>query len=306
MPRREVELLGCKWLTVVDFGEPDRSLDKRLAFATMLSWFAIIFDVLNLILDAIFIRKLFNLRADNLNEDIEDSTVFEDFSPKIIVEEFSPEFMLCVTVSSSATALIFGPLLLKIIERKDPLRFDLARVEMVNELRNSYYSYWAFVEMSAFLLENAGTIYIYYLGNNTFDRSNFFDIANVATSVSSGILSSIIMCWTLLGFANAGDSSCSTFFFWLNCLGFGTVVLAGYIAYYALFCLLGSDCDEGTCLIVFNTSFVVGALIQCTVITGVPFFLVFSKCCVYRQTSMGLMPEGRLPLANGNGNGNNY
>jgi hypothetical protein len=321
--RRKLKFLRINW-SVVDFvdsndntddGEDDlngKGLVKVILTLTIISYIVKAFDIVNLVLDAIFVKKLFDM--DNLSEEIKG--VYNDINDdganteNDIQEDSEIEtykfMMLVATVVSCATSMVFGPIVLKLIERYDPNRFDLTQVDMVIALRNSYYAHWAYIETSTFLFEDATAIYIYYMHEELLEDADFVDVANVATSLFNGVITSCILCYTLTSFYRETEECMQ-----VAIMGVVYVGLSLFPIYLAICCLLGvrssklmgstddSDVEYsyGPIFLPLALSYGFGFLMQLRIFCSIPAFACFPSCCVKWPTSEGFILEGGLPLA---------
>lgn len=193
--------------------------------------------------------------------------------------------------------------------RPEPLWPDTSFI--ITTLRSSYHAHWAFIEVSPFLVEDVTTIYLYYTVEETFDSSDFLSIANIITSLFSGLMASLVMLLSLaMFFSGTVCESCSDLVGGVM-LAILPTAISLYCVFLASFCVLGNECelpednrsaslayDFGSYAdFLYGVSLLVGALLQFYVITGVPSFRCCSSCCVYWPTPAGLRAEGTIPLA---------
>jgi hypothetical protein len=317
--RRKLKFLGFYW-NVVDFvdndnaniedNEIEKGIMKVTLTLTIISYIIKAFDIVNLVFDGIFVTKLFSTDlADEIKQVYNDAYNSATDTDNVEEEsEIAPYkfLMLVATIASCATSMVFGPIVLKLIERYDPNRFDLTQVDMVTALRNSYYAHWAYIETSTFLLEDATTIYIYYLHEELIENADFADVANITTSLLSGVISSIILCYTLASLFREAKE-----FIQVTIMGIVYVALSLFPIFLGISCLLGirsnkllgstdSSADEdsfGPIFLPFGLTFGLGLLIQLRIFLSVPAFGCCPSCCVKWPTSEGFIREGGLPLA---------
>ena len=322
--RRKIDLFNREWWVVdfVDKNQPnspmDDTINKMLVLSTIASYVITVVDILNFILDSFLIKKLF----DKLGEDTDqndkdyDEGVNENEGEESydFFEEDSAVLLLITTVSSFLTTMVFGKLLLMLIERYDPNRYDLTQVDMVTAFRNSYYAHWAFIEVSAFLVEDVATLCIYYNLEGSIEELNFLDVANIAVSLFTGIVTSLVMFYALVSFQADAPLSGSDALSILI-LAITPTVIALYAVFLGGFTLLGNTCTEpapeesaslacemaDASWMVLIASVVLGMLLQFVVFTGVFSFALCPCCCVYWPTPGGLVLQCRLPLAQTNG-----
>jgi hypothetical protein len=318
--RKQVKFLGIKW-SIVDFADSSttqhedngngKGLDKVLLTLTIVSYIMKAIDFVNLVLDAIFVKKLFDLDlgdqlqgVPNDDYDGENSDVQEDSG----LAAFK-YMLLMATFTSFMTTMVFGPLVLKLIESYDPNRFDLTQVDMVTSLRNSYYAYWAYIETSTFLLEDATTIYIYYLHEELIENANFADVANITTSLLSGVISSCTLCCALISFTWKTDMYLKG-----AMTGFVFVALSLCSCFLGISCLLDirsaallgstdgvSEVDDsssfGPMVLLFALTYGLGSLVQLRIFFLIPVFCCCPGYCIRWPTSDGFVLEGHLPSA---------
>jgi hypothetical protein len=296
MTRRPLDLPGLGWLKVVDFGEPDPMLEKMLLLAKILILVAFLVDILNTVLDGLFISKLYILRAGvNVTTNDNDSQV--SFQP---MQDLRFVLLFAFWVSSTALAYIFGPILLFVMEKQDPTIYDLQEVDMVAAMRNAYYAYWAMIEVSVFLLEDAAFIYILYLEKDSFDRFDFVIMANIITSIASGVLTTFVLFWTLTLFTVELPREGTPIR--LQILTVAPISLFVLITYFTVKCLIRNDCGDtedpqALWNLLFLASFVLGGLIQLAVIISIPLFTCCPGTAVYWPTKDGLVQQDDIPLA---------
>lgn len=315
--RRKMHFLGLDW-QVVDFVDKnqqpsldhDESFNKTIAIFTILSYIILAIDIVNIVLDAIFTKKLFDMNSEDF---------FETAPPNATDEEWfdsqEGQIMLTATVSTFLTTMVFGPILLRIIEGYDPNRFDLTEVDMVTALHSAYYAHWSFIEVSAFLLEDATTIFLFFIIKDRFETSDFFAIANILTSLLSGLLSSLVVLFATVrlfsGIKRTAvcNEPCQVYF--NAVLAIVPILVTLYMIFLAGFCVIGNACeapaqDESASLayeissyaeIVYLASWFVGGLMQFFVLVDIIGFLCCRDNCIVWPTPDGLCLEGNLPLA---------
>lgn len=296
MPTRKLPFL-CFKLSVLDFWDSyigcDGSNDNLLIALKVFEIFMKVMDVINLVLDAIFVRKLFSL----------------DQETEIFYAPVGAPAMLAALCATSNIVAIAGPLILRKINGYNPNCFDLTWVNMFQNLCNSYFAHWALMESSAFLLKDATTIYLYYFNQASLDVFNVVDTANIAASFVSGIVSCFVFCYTIISFT-CGTSEMKQ---WLP-IAFFIVALTIYSVYIATFCLYGNLCEyKGSDEIDPNSmedyyssvlpqlavlaTYCIGGFCQLFIITAVPQFYLCPNSCIHWPTPNGLDFEGNLPLA---------
>ena len=306
--RRSVPFLGRKWEVVdfVDKTQPPEShlsdgINKMLVIYKIASYVPRAFDIMNFVLDSLFIKKLFDkvfVEADIDDGTDDNGSFFDVFFADTTA---SGRWMLITTISSAATTMVFGPILLKLIERYDPNKYDLTQVDMVSAFRNSYYAHWAFIEVSTFLVEDVTTLCIYHNLEIPINELSFLDIANIVFSLFSGLISSIIMYHSL--------SSFSKEFFSLAIIPTIITLYAAFLAIFMLFeftCIEpGPEDSESWACILTNyseliglVSAILGMLLQFQIFSSIFAFALCSSCAIVWPTpNNGLVREGRLPLA---------
>jgi hypothetical protein len=138
--RRSVTFLGCKWQVVdfVDKNQPPESrmsdsINKMLIIYKIAAYFIKALEIMNFVLDSLFIKKLFDkvfVEADIDDGTDENGSFFDMFFA--VDTTASGRWMLITTISSAATTIVFGPILLKLIERYDPNKYDLNQLFRVD------------------------------------------------------------------------------------------------------------------------------------------------------------------------------
>lgn len=238
-------------LDVVDFAGGGDQQDRPQSLShvlPLLSLLVLLADCGNYVLDAFFIKKLY--------KDGEEDLYF---------------MMLLATASTFAVTMVFGKILLQIIKNFNPDDFNLA--DMATFLFQYHYMQWGYIEASAFLVEDAATIYIYYAWGADLEELTVLDKINICTSLLSGILASVILVLMLCAFYVGTEDGCK-----LSSMGFASLFFTGYAAYVAIFGIFqGNEItdDSGLMAFVVAMTFVTGALLQVQIVCTIPRLI----CC---------------------------
>lgn len=162
---------GCDTVDFVTNNDPedDSRLEKTCAGIPRFLWAVekvlLLVDIANFIFDIIFTVKLFVVHHE----------------PKWGI------VMAVALVVTFVTTMFIGKLLLNHIKHFQPSQTCVFRIRK----HPVYYKYWSNIELSAFLLEDSTTIFLYWSVNGIFNRTNTFDVVNLYTSLTSGILSMV-------------------------------------------------------------------------------------------------------------------
>jgi hypothetical protein len=150
-------------------GEMESILQSRNCGVYDVLWLAIvsfvrILDLINLILDAVLIRKMFPL---------EEGAVWG-------------KILLVATVATFLFFNLLGASIMRWIESLKPARTPIQKGD-------TYYIVWILLEMGSFLVEDATTIYIYVFIDGVYDSQNSADVLNLHSSIASGIAFLLIL-----------------------------------------------------------------------------------------------------------------
>jgi hypothetical protein len=164
--------LACCGLScdTVDFAYQDNPDDpRRKKTCHPRFWWGIekmlsLADLANFVFDSFFVQKLQDERHDTW-----------------------ALVLLCATITTFVGTMVIGRALLNHIKAFDVQSYGTARTVYKEEV---YYGFWSLMEVGAFLLEDASTLYLYFtVEEGIFDNNNALDVGNVYMSMFSGFVS---------------------------------------------------------------------------------------------------------------------
>lgn len=150
----------------IGYADPGAPHRRRTCtrFVFLLAFVARVADIWNLVLDAIFIEKLFSEPEDKR----------------------WARLMTSAAVASFLGTMVVTNVLMDHIKRFDARGRDIGK-------KRAYFGFWSVSELSAFLVEDATTIFLYSHVEGAFDASGVAGRMNVCTSIASGVLSCVAL-----------------------------------------------------------------------------------------------------------------